>query len=212
MSSGISLQPPHRIFSDFLSSGLAQELLDYATRPQQAVDASKTRDGYDPSIRKSQKLYLSQALKQSLEEKILPLAQAFISSLRVSAFEPAGLELELVAHGDGAFYKRHIDTFTGIDSHTPKQRMISAVLYLHRTPRAFSGGELRLYALGRTSTITDYVDIDPMHNSLVIFPSWAPHSVERVSCASGQLIDSRFAINAWLWRKNPDLAPSNGQG
>lgn len=203
MGQGMHSLPPYRVFSEFLADELVGELLEYAAAHKSEFHPAGTRAGYDPTVRISQKLYLSAPIKQKLEDQILPLAANFIDLLGVSAFEPDGVELELVAHGDGAFYSRHIDTFTGeaAEADSGRQRLISAVLYLHVWPKAFSGGALRLYALGRTSTIADFVDIEPQHNSLVAFPSWIPHSVERVSCPSKDFMDSRFAINAWLWRK-----------
>ncbi len=207
MARGMYSLPPYRIFSEFLADELVGELLEYAAAHKAEFQPAGTRAGYDPTVRVSQKLYLSAPIKQKLEDQILPLAAGFIDLLGVSAFEPDGVELELVAHGDGAFYSRHIDTFTGEaeGANSARQRLISAVLYLHALPKAFSGGALRLYALGRTATIADFVDIEPQHNSLVAFPSWIPHSVERVSCPSKNFMDSRFAINAWFWRKRADV-------
>lgn len=201
------LHPPYRVFSDFLPNDLAWELLEYAEANKDDFQPATTHAGYDPTVRVSRKIYLSKKLQQKLKERILPQTACFIETLGVSAFEPDDIELELVAHGDGAFYSRHIDTFTG--ANFERQRLLSAVCYLHKMPKIFSGGALRLYSLGKADTIADFVDIEPTHNSLVVFPSWAPHSVERVSSPSEEFMDSRFAINAWLWRKKPD--PLNQQ-
>lgn len=207
MGQGKRLLPPYRIFSEFLVDDLVTELQEHAATHKEAFQPATTLAGYDPAVRVSQKLYFNAAIKQKLQDKILPLTVDFIEALGVSSFEPDGVELELVAHGDGAFYSRHIDTFTGeADASSERQRLISAVLYLHRSPKAFSGGALRLYGLGRGDTIADFVDIEPQHNSLVVFPSWVPHSVERVLCPSDDFMDSRFAINAWLWRKKPRVS------
>jgi Rps23 Pro-64 3,4-dihydroxylase Tpa1-like proline 4-hydroxylase len=108
------------------------------------------------------------------------------------------VELELVAHGDGAFYRRHIDTQTATErSHI---RVLSGVYYFHRQPKRFTGGALRLYAIGDPQRFTD---IEPTHNTLVVFPAWAPHEVQPVRCPSGQFMDSRFAINCWLHARPP---------
>jgi SM-20-related protein len=34
-----------------------------------------------------------------------------------------------------------------------------------------------------------------------VFPSWVLHEVRPVSCPSKRFVDSRFAINCWLWRR-----------
>ena len=131
-----------------------------------------------------------------LRARALELAPDLIAGLRLTPFEISKVELELVAHGDGAFYARHIDTaMSGSAEHV---RVLSAVYYLHRQPRAFDGGALRLYAIGDDSR---FVDVEPASNTLVAFPSWAPHEVRPVSCPSGRFGDSRFAVNIWLRKR-----------
>jgi SM-20-related protein len=66
--------------------------------------------------------------------------------------------------------------------------------------RSLAGGALRLYAIGGEAD-QKFVDIEPLRNSLLMFPSWAPHEVMPVSCPSKRFIDSRFAINCWVHRK-----------
>jgi Rps23 Pro-64 3,4-dihydroxylase Tpa1-like proline 4-hydroxylase len=109
---------------------------------------------------------------------------------------PSSYEIELVAHGDGAFFSRHIDTYTTRKS----QRVISGVYYFHRQPKAFSGGELRLYGLTKGDQTGPFVDVIPENDTLVTFPSWYPHEVLPVRCPSGRLEDSRFAVNCWIMR------------
>ena len=76
-------------------------------------------------------------------------------------------------------------------------RALTGVFYFHRQPKGFSGGELRLYAIGRAEDDRRYVDLTPGSDTLLLFPSWAPHEVRPVSCPSGAFLDSRFAINCW---------------
>ena len=74
--------------------------------------------------------------------------------------------------------------------------MISAVYYFHNIPKGFSGGNLRLFRFG-SEEADDGVAIEPIDNSLVEFPSWVRHQVERVSCPSGDFADYRYALNCW---------------
>ena len=130
------------------------------------------------------------------------LFPALSADLHSTPFELDELELELVAHGDGAFFGRHIDIFTGADANIGQQLILSAVYYFHAQPKGFSGGVLRLFALGSLSyKDVEFLDIEPEHDTLVVFPSWVPHEVRRVSCPSGRFADSRFAINCWFCRK-----------
>ena len=109
--------------------------------------------------------------------------------------EPANsTQMEIVAHGDGAFYRPHTDTYTG-DEYTPGgRRRLTMVYYFHRQPRCFTGGRLRIFDLGGGQSI----DIEPVHDSLLVFPSYARHEVETISCPDGAFADGRFAVNIWL--------------
>lgn len=122
------------------------------------------------------------------------------------------IELELAAHGDGAHYTAHTDVLIGpnrkpLGVSPGEDRVLSAVYYFHRTPTAFSGGQLRLFRLNLRPRILeaepeDFIDIDPVQNSLVAFPSWTTHEVRPVRCPSRQFADYRFALNCWFCRKS----------
>ena len=84
-----------------------------------------------------------------------------------------------------------------------QDRLLSAVLYFHREPKGFSGGELRLFRLNvRPDTkpveVADHLDLMPVRNSLVAFPSWVTHEVRPISCPSNRFEDFRFALNCWF--------------
>ena len=90
-----------------------------------------------------------------------------------------------------------------IENRPKNIRALSGVYYLHRAPKGFSGGALRFYAIGDANR---FVDVEPVHNSLLVFPSWAPHEVMPISCPTGAFMDSRFAVNCWLHRRSAPAA------
>jgi len=122
-------------------------------------------------------------------------------------FTADSLELELAAHGDGAFFAAHTDLPVGLKrkalSDEPGQdRVVSAVYYFHGTPKRFSGGNLRLYRFGADPAgegqeVANHLTIEPINNSLVAFPSSVSHEVTRVACPSNRFEDFRFALNCW---------------
>ena len=136
------------------------------------------------------------------EEHVRALLPELIDQLRVTPFIAGEIELELVAHNDGAHFALHGDLYTGQGS-ARGDRLLSAVYYFHRAPKAFSGGCLRLHRIGARPGDTG-VDIAPDQNSLVVFPSWAPHEVLTVHCPSGAFGDSRFAVNCWVYRERAE--------
>jgi Rps23 Pro-64 3,4-dihydroxylase Tpa1-like proline 4-hydroxylase len=135
--------------------------------------------------------------KGELRAKLKDLLPLMFGTLGNKPFIPSKIEGELVAHGNGAFFERHIDTITRLD-HEGRNRIISAVYYFHVLPKAFSGGVLRIHSLAASGQEGTFVDIAPDYDTLVFFPSFFPHEVFPVKCASGQFLDSRFAINFWI--------------
>jgi SM-20-related protein len=191
------LMPPHLVLPDFLEEESIAGLLDYAISHQS--DFTPTQVGtigrVNPSFRISVSLGNLGTFRQVLEAKILGLLPALVAQLRVSPVEEPKLLTELVAHSDGAFYKRHIDT--AHDHDTKRIRILSCVYYFNVEPKAFTGGALRLHAIGGKES-ENFVDIEPVRNSLAVFLAWAPHEVLPISCPSKRFIDSRFAINCWI--------------
>ncbi len=123
-----------------------------------------------------------------------------IDALGLAPFALAGLSMEMAAHGDSDFYRRHIDTFTGSDR-AGRDRALTGVYYFHATPKGFSGGELRLHSIRPAEQGGTFADIEPVHDRLLLFPAWAPHEVRPVSLPDGAFAQSRFAINCWYNRE-----------
>lgn len=198
--------PPYLILRDFLDESTVAALLDHTLSHESGfapTGVGHSREGkIKPHIRVSMGTRDLGPFKPILKSKVLGLVPDLVARLRTTPVESPKLELELVAHNDGAFYKRHIDTQTASDRE--HIRVLSAVYYFHAAPKAFTGGMLRLYAIGADGERR--VDVEPEHNSLLVFPSWAPHEVMPVSCPSKRFIDSRFAINCWVWREKANTA------
>ena len=203
------IMPPFRVLEGFLDAAEAERLLAHVAGREAAFTGTQVGDKgaarLDPAVRVSTSIDDLGEFRPLIGDRLKGMAQALTAELKLSPFRAARVELELVAHGDGAFFKRHIDTQTATErSHV---RVLSGVYYFHRQPKGFGGGALRLYAIGDPAR---FADIEPAHNTLVVFPSWAPHEVLPVTCPSGQFMDSRFAINCWLHARPPGAAPAAG--
>jgi Rps23 Pro-64 3,4-dihydroxylase Tpa1-like proline 4-hydroxylase len=199
------LMPPYLLLRDFLEEKMVAALLDYALSHQSdftpATVWTSDSQRIDPSARVSMGMRDLGEFKKVLETMILELLPKLTTELRVTPIEAPILELELVAHGDGAFFTQHVDAI-GNDPDHKRIRVLSAVYYFNAEPRAFTGGALRLHAIGGKEG-ENFVDIEPVRNSLLVFLSWAPHEVMPVSCSSKRFIDSRFAINCWVQVMKP---------
>jgi SM-20-related protein len=200
-----SIMPPNLVLRDFLDEATVAGLLDHALAHQtDFLPTQVGKKGIKPNVRLSSGTRDLGNFRSILKTKILGLVPKLIADLRVTPFEAPRLETELVVHGDGAFYKRHIDTQTAHDEDVTRIRVLSGVYYFYAEPKAFTGGALRLHAIGGNDG-ENFVDIEPLRNSLLVFPSWAPHEVMPVNCPSKRFIDSRFAINCWVLRPKASI-------
>jgi Rps23 Pro-64 3,4-dihydroxylase Tpa1-like proline 4-hydroxylase len=191
--------PPYRALRDFLDAGTHAALLEFALANEARFYPTRIGRGYDPGFRISLGLRDFKPLKTVLRARIRKLIPQLIAELRVDPFEHARIELQLVAHGDGAFFKRHIDTQSEIHAVGKSIRVISGVYYFFAEPKGFTGGALRLYRFGGGKN-SDFIDIEPEQNMLLIFPSWAEHEVMPVASPSRRFAESRFAVNCWVHR------------
>jgi SM-20-related protein len=203
------LMPPYSVYRGFLDSVAHASLLAWALENETKFETSLMLRGFeqdkatnDPSVRKSLRVGEFGPMMALFRQRLLDFLPTLIADLRVTAFKSSKVELELVANNDGAFFKRHIDTFMG-EARQASDRVLSAVYYFHAEPKAFSGGALRLYSLDTKEDGGNFADVQPEQNMLLVFPSWALHEVLPVNCPSRRFSDSRFNVNCWLHRHSP---------
>jgi Rps23 Pro-64 3,4-dihydroxylase Tpa1-like proline 4-hydroxylase len=207
-ASGFEKILPHLVLHDFLDAGTVADLLDHVRVNEPLFQSTQVGAGKDaktdPNVRVSSLIRDLGEYKKPLKQKLKDLVPTLIARLCVNKFEVGAVELEIVAHNEGAFYRRHIDMMTGDSASRYRDRMLSGVYYFHAQPKGFTGGALRLHVLSRE--IASFIDVEPAHNTLLAFPSFAPHEVMPVQCPSGAFMDSRFAINCWTHRLRPESA------
>jgi SM-20-related protein len=191
---------PYWQFDHLLGEHISSQLLGYAIDHQSSFENSRVGSGgdvkQDPRRRISSVCRLRGPLQAPIRERILSLLPAATDALGMYPFTYGELEMELAAHGDGAFFSRHTDVrrdMLGAGS----SRQISAVYYFHEMPRQFEGGMLRLYAASHDDE-ESYVDITPRHDSVVFFPSCLWHEVLPVRAPGIAFGQQRFALNVWV--------------
>ncbi|MFJ3877126.1 2OG-Fe(II) oxygenase [Streptomyces sp. NPDC090077] len=167
-----------------------------------ALDASTIRDGeVVPDFRRSRSdgTFTAPELLAAIDE-VLPGVER---ALGVSCPD-SEVSYGLNVHNDGDFYRAHQDVGP---QDFASRRLLTFVYYLHRTPRPFEGGALRLYdgatslhPGGRPLTWQDrtWQDWPPEHDSIVFFLPDKWHEVRTVTCPGKETRNSRFAVNGWL--------------
>ncbi len=205
------MSPPYLRHSDVLPQGEHTALVEWTLANASQFAPSRLFGGRaEATVRVSRSAGDVRSVAGSLESRVLALAGDFMQTFGMG-LTPGGLELELVAYGDGGRFLRHIDTAIGEAPPDATPRALSVVYYFHREPRGFTGGALRLYGLSERD---GFVDIEPQQNSLVAFPSFVAHEVLPVACPSLEWAASRFAVNVWIHASAPVIdaggAPAPG--
>lgn len=121
-----------------------------------------------------------------------------LPALRVRPITVGVVEAQVTASVDGSFFGVHTDA----DHEKVPKRHLTYVYYFNRQPKAFEGGELRVYddivrnnKLARAETFNA---IEPRHNRAVFFWSRVMHEVMPVHVASRTFEDARFTVNGWV--------------
>lgn len=204
---------------DFLPEDDVQRLFDWANARSEVfrpATVSTTQPRVDPTVRISLVSTKLPPWEMHLRERLLGVLPEILAGTGTRGDSPNLLELQLAAHGDGAYYHPHTDTEIGthrqVEAGVPSPvRTLSAVYYFHALQQAFSGGQLRLFGFGPVPAVQEpqqapHIDLDPVRNSLVVFPSWVPHEVRPVSVPTGEFADFRFALNCWYSRPRPPVS------
>lgn len=195
----------HVAYPGFLGKEAAALVLDYAiANERRFVPAMVGLDGeVDHETRRSVRLDDLGPMRELLEAAAARRVPEMIADLGLSPFEVSGFEVELAATSHAGYYRRHIDLLTGPRrAGRESDRVISVVYYLHREPRRFTGGQLRMYPMWGAAP-GDHEDFTPEHDTAVAFSSWVPHEVLPVVASSTAFCDARFTVNCWILRAMP---------
>jgi Rps23 Pro-64 3,4-dihydroxylase Tpa1-like proline 4-hydroxylase len=205
--------PPYAQLTDFLPAEELSSLLEWVLAHQDRFAPATIMSGDQAVVNAEWRVGLTcrdlGPLEPQLRKRMLDALPVVMAKTGAAGPEPSTLELELAAHGDGAHYRPHTDLPIGArrkQRTIGDDRVLSSVLYFHAEPKGFSGGALRLFRLGaeETGDESEYVEIPPLQNSLVVFHSWVRHEVRPVHCPSRKFRDYRFALNCWFRRKLTD--------
>lgn len=191
---------PSRVFviDDFLAPQVHQQLMPYALANEaRFVDTttSTSAKGYRESVVLHDFPEFAEIIRKTVR-LVQPRVQRELGCAALGDV----IEAQMTSHNDGNYYKVHND-----NGHPDiAKRELTYVYYFHGQPKAFSGGELKLYDsrvenkfyVAAESSQT----IEPRDNRIVFFLSRYMHEVLPVRCPSRQFKDGRFTINGWLHR------------
>lgn len=144
----------------------------------------------DPEVRRSRVLYHVGAPGQEFLARVREIVPAALTELGLRPLPTASIQLQATSTNDGEFFKPHLD-----NKHpATMRRWLSFTFFLHREPRGFSGGQLRMRGAGR------WQSIEPQANRIVLFPPGVLHEIAPVTCPTKAFTDSRLTLNGWFVR------------
>lgn len=188
----------YKLYEDFLSESDNSTLLDMALTEDNWKD-SEVVSGVSTWRQSKVKHIMKDSipfLMNKIESKFDILHQEFYR--KKSIYDQC--EIQLTRSHDGDFYKPHQDIG---DDYPYKNRKITFVYYFNTTPKRFSDGKIKIYEheknpiLGAMYKRSKFVEITPVNNTLLMFPSHLWHEVLPVKCDLDWTY-SRFTINGWL--------------
>lgn len=192
------MTPRHFVIDDFLTAELHDRLLGHVLAHRDLFIAAEVKRHGAPVYHQQRKAMTNEylgVLAKPFREAVRAVLPAMFEALGMAPFEPARLELELSAHGDGDFFAPHRDTFIGPNAAgLPSDRAITAVYYFHARPRRFTGGQFAVHPFGPGEPEL----IEPLDNRLLAIPAFAVHEVRPIVDPGGTFESARFAVNAWV--------------
>jgi len=188
---------PFLRLNDFLSNDQVTAI--WAKIALGAYDMVPSKVGYaelsrvDPAVRGSRAMRDSRPfgplIRPAVESALAATGAARLFGLEADRLSPPDLSVTL--HGPGDMYVPHVDRGEGYDT-----RRLSYVYYLHREPKAFTGGDLVLLDGG--SDALAYTRLSPVANSLVLFPSDRVHGVTRLGSCPDDPLAGRWTLHGWF--------------
>lgn len=184
---------------NFLTPNEQRRLLDFVLNQESNFVSTSTSTG-DLEYRKSVVLHSFPEFADLISRRIQAVLPDVFTKIGMQPFPIQQIETQLTGHNDENYYKIHNDN----GSSDTATREFTYVYYFYREPKAFSGGELRIYDSRIENNYyvqaDSYHTIEPRNNSIVFFRSRYLHEVMPIRCPSRDFADSRFTINGWIRR------------
>jgi len=200
------LPAQYALLDEFLVPDELNEVIQYALAHEadfalsEVVAPGDGGSGIDYEYRRSRVLMDLGAHQTLILNRIQAALPLVMQKLGSEVFPITRIEAQMTASNDGDFFRHHNDN--GQDEIASRE--LTFVYFFHREPKAFQGGELRIYDSRRENdeyrSTGQYQTIVPEQNQIVFFPSSLLHEITPVECSSRAFADSRFTVNGWFHR------------
>ena len=181
---------------------LTQHALDHEADFQisEVISPGVNAGTVDYEARRSHVLMNQDEETAVLTKRIQAFLPRVLQKLGQEAFPVSQVEAQITASNHGDLFYCHTDD----SAEEISTRALTFVYFFHREPKAFTGGELRIYDSqqenGQWVKTDNCQTIVPDQNRIVFFPSSLVHEITPVECPSQAFADSRLTVNGWFHR------------
>ena len=204
--SGLWPAPFVRIM-DFLSPAEHRRVLTRVLAMRASFSPARTGVGADRKLRTEKRvgLMIENVADEELESILVPKVRGMLPEvrkrLRLEAHNHPLSVIHVNAYLDGGFGHPHRDSpiVGGYE-----REGLFCIYFVHRRPKVFSGGSLLLYDTDiekGCSRRFSFSRIEPVANSMVIYPDRYMHGITPVQCGTDEFADGRFSV---VYRTLPD--------
>jgi hypothetical protein len=194
---------PFFLVDNFLEERALDHARDLVTERRDRFAAAGIGSGEQRRVDADMRVANRASAGQALRELLLPpLAgilhdRAIETYLRTGPVSASSAEMDVVSYPQGGKYHPHRDQFGSV------KRILTAVIYLHKEPKRFQGGDLLLHDEPEDESknagwFTRYI---PAANSAILFPSTCLHEVTQCFNDTDDLMEGRMAINVWMYAR-----------
>ena len=192
---------------DFLSPAEHRRVSTRVLAMRASFSPARTGVGADRKVRtdKRRGLMIENVADEELVSILVPKVRGMLPEvrkrLRLEAHNHPLSVLHVNAYLDGGFGQPHQDSriFGGYE-----REGLFCICFFHRRPKVFSGGDLLLYDTDiekGCSRRFSFSRIEPVANSMVIYPDGYMHGITPVQCGTDEFADGRFSV---VYRTLPD--------
>jgi SM-20-related protein len=179
-------------------SELAEVRASVLAQEERFTAATVGRAKLDDTHRRARVLPEPEGIAALYRARVAVVVPFILERFGVRGVTPHRLTVQVTSTGDGEFFGPHLDSSAdGSDS-----RQLSFVHFIHAEPKAFVGGELKLYDVAaRDLSAREHAPcttVVPAQNTMVVFPGRFLHEITPVTCPSQRFSDSRLTVNGWI--------------
>jgi Rps23 Pro-64 3,4-dihydroxylase Tpa1-like proline 4-hydroxylase len=160
------------------------------------VDPARSAGTVRRDVRSVRVLRETGAAGAVVAHRVRALLPWVLERLGEPPLEPGRVETEFSVSTEGDFFAAHRDN-AGARVRRHASRELTFVLFVHFEPKAFAGGELRIFPGDRPDE-DGAVTVEPAQDRIVFFPSRLLHAVAPVRGAAPGLGGSRLALTGWV--------------